>query len=51
VHGFGHELTATAELSVALLACTGAVLLWDDRAGETLAGPLCRAGSQHRSAR
>ncbi|HEY2279646.1 MAG TPA: AAA family ATPase [Streptosporangiaceae bacterium] len=37
VHGFGPELTAAAELDLAPLACTGAFLLWDDRAGETLA--------------
>jgi DNA-binding CsgD family transcriptional regulator/tetratricopeptide (TPR) repeat protein len=37
VHGFGPELTAAAELSLLPMACTGAFLLWDDRAGETLA--------------
>jgi DNA-binding CsgD family transcriptional regulator len=37
VSGFGGELTIAAELSLLPLACTAALHLWDDRAGDALA--------------
>ncbi len=42
ISGFGGEMTTAAELSLLPLAYTGALQLWDDRAGEALASRYVR---------